>query len=152
MKRAISVRKMEKGQSLVEFAFGVVFLLILVTGIVDGSRAFFTYMAIRDAAQEGAIYAAVNPSDVGGIQTRVRDSSNMLTGLGTKLTITVTPTVSGKYCAGVTGTTTHGIKVRVVYANFPLTMPIFGALIGAHNQSVPISAEAIDTILIPMCQ
>lgn len=152
MKRKITVQANEKGQSLIEFAFGMVFLLILVTGIFDASRAFFTYMAMRDAAQEGATYAAVNPSDVGGIQTRVRDSSNMLTGLGTKLTITVTPTVSGKYCAGVTGTTTHGIKIRVVYANFPLTMPIFGAVIGAKNQSVPISTEAIDTILIPICQ
>lgn len=151
MKRVVSVRTKEKGQSLIEFAFGMVFLLVLVTGIFDASRAFFTYMAMRDAAQEGALYGAVNPSDTGGIQSRVRDSSNMLTGLGTKLTITVTPTVSGKLCAGITSSVTHGIKVRVVYANFPLTMPIIGELIGATNQSVPISTEAIDTILIPKC-
>jgi len=42
----------EKGQSLVEFAFGLVILMILISGIVDLGRAFFTYMALNDAAQE----------------------------------------------------------------------------------------------------
>lgn len=53
----------EQGQSLVELALSLVLLLTLLAGLVDFGRAFFTYVALRDAAQEGAAYASViNPS------------------------------------------------------------------------------------------
>ena len=45
----------EKGQSMMEFAFGMVFLLIMLAGIVDGGRALFTYMALRDGVKEAAL-------------------------------------------------------------------------------------------------
>ena len=51
--------KKESGQSLVELALSMTLLLILLAGVVDLGRAFFTYIALRDAAQEGASYAAV---------------------------------------------------------------------------------------------
>ena len=38
----------EQGQSLVEMAVALVMLLLLVGGIVDIGRAYFTYMAMRD--------------------------------------------------------------------------------------------------------
>ncbi|MFC1879838.1 TadE/TadG family type IV pilus assembly protein, partial [Chloroflexota bacterium] len=60
-------RSGQDGQSLVEFAVALVFLLLLIAGIVDVSRALFTYMALRDAAQEGALYGSTNPLDTGGI-------------------------------------------------------------------------------------
>lgn len=139
----------ERGQSLLEFALILPILLLLVAGIFDAARALFTYMAMREAAQESAAYASVNPSDSIGIDFRARDATNLLQGLGTNMTVTVTPSVSGKFCAGVTGATTHGITVRLDYPNFPLTMPFIGQVIG--SQTVSISAEAIDTILIPKC-
>ena len=49
----------ESGQSLMELALSMTVLLILLAGVVDLGRAFFTYIALRDAAQEGASYAAV---------------------------------------------------------------------------------------------
>lgn len=139
----------ERGQSLVEFAIVLPILLLLLAGTFDAARAFFTYMAMREAAQESAAYASVNPSDTVGITFRARDATNLLQGLGTNMAVTVTPTVSGKFCAGVTGTATHGIRVRLNYPNFPLTMPFIGQVIG--RQTVSISTEAIDTILIPKC-
>ena len=48
----------ENGQSLVEFGVSVVILLILSAGVVDAGRAFFVYMAMRDAVQEGALFGS----------------------------------------------------------------------------------------------
>ncbi|MFM8322002.1 MAG: TadE family protein [Chloroflexota bacterium] len=140
----------EKGQSLVEFAISLVMLLVLLAGAVDGGRALFTYLAMRDAAQEGATFASINPASTSAIEQRVRNSSNLLSSLGGSLIVTVTPTVTGKLCAGRAGAVDFGIEVRLDYPNFPLTMPFIGMFVGSNN-TVPISAEANDMIIIPKC-
>jgi Flp pilus assembly protein TadG len=153
-----------RGQSLVEFAFGLVMLLFLVVGIVDGTRALFTYMSLRDAAQEGALYGSTAPFiDSGGspvlnpeIETRTRQSSSLVESLASDVDVLVelidkatgnTFTVATRTpCLG------DGIRVRVSYDNFPLTMPLIGELIGAGGDyTVPISAWVTDTILVPPC-
>ena len=64
----------EKGQSLVEFALVLVFLLSLLAGIFDLGRAFFAYIIIRDAAQEGAVFGSIAPkSDLTGFEVAVID-------------------------------------------------------------------------------
>lgn len=145
MNRPTEVSCSEQGQSLVEFAACLVILLVLLAGIVDGGRALFTYMSLRDAAQEGALFGSTNPTAVAAIESRVRNSSNLLQSLssdpGANTTINVT--VVGSACTG------GGITVRVNYTNFPLTMPFLGVLIG--NQTVGISASVTDTILSPAC-
>ncbi len=138
----------EQGQSLVEFAVSLVIILILLAGIVDAGRALFTYMALRDAAQEGALYGSIDPQSVtetcpgsNPIVTRVCHASDMVQGFGGNIQVQVT--VSGAACTG------GAITVRVTYASFPLTMPFIGIFVGA--QSVPISATITDTILAPAC-
>lgn len=135
----------EKGQSLVEFAFSIVILLLLVSGTVDLGRALYTYMGLRDAAQEGALYASINPTQQDEIESRVRHSSNLLQSISAdeSANTNVQITVLGDAC------TNNAIKVRVAYANFPITMPFLGTLIG--NQSIGLSAEVTDTILSPSC-
>ena len=54
----------EGGQSLVEFAFALPVLLILLLGVLDVGRMYFTFLAIQNAAGEGALYAAINPKCV----------------------------------------------------------------------------------------
>jgi Flp pilus assembly protein TadG len=44
----------DSGQALVEFALVAPILLLLVLGIVDFGRAFYTYHVMVDAAREGA--------------------------------------------------------------------------------------------------
>jgi len=44
----------EHGQSMVELALTITILMILLAGVIDMGRAFFTYMAMRDAAQNPA--------------------------------------------------------------------------------------------------
>ncbi len=51
----------EQGQSLVEMALMMVILLTILSGVLDLGRGFFSFIAIQNAAGEGALYAAINP-------------------------------------------------------------------------------------------
>ena len=51
----------ERGQSLVEFALMLPILLLMLMGTLDLGRLYFAYVAIHNAAGEGALYAAINP-------------------------------------------------------------------------------------------
>lgn len=51
----------EHGQSLVEMTVGMVILLIIVMGILDLGRVYFTYLTLQDAAGEAALFLAVDP-------------------------------------------------------------------------------------------
>lgn len=54
--------KSERGQSLVELALGFTFILILLAGAINFGQAFFIWIALREATQEGAVYAATHPT------------------------------------------------------------------------------------------
>ena len=54
----------KNGQSLVEFALVLPFLLLLIFGFLDLGRAIYYYSAIGNAAREGARYASVRPMDL----------------------------------------------------------------------------------------
>lgn len=61
--RKRGLRLGESGQALVEFAIVAPMLLLLVLGIVDFGRAFYTYHVMIDAAREGARVAVIaNPT------------------------------------------------------------------------------------------
>ena len=133
----------EYGQSMVELAFSLVFLLILIAGVIDLGRAFFTHIALRDAAQEGALYGSIEAdtkSDA-DIAARVEDVLSDRVDPA-DLTVSVTPSLSSSSCAG------DSIQVTVSFDNFPITMPFLGAVIG---QQVDLSANVVDTILSPPC-
>jgi len=51
-----------RGQSLVEFAISLTFMLNLLSGAVYFGIGLFYYIAMRDAAQEGALFGAMNPT------------------------------------------------------------------------------------------
>ena len=133
--------KIEKGQSLVEFAFTLFVLLLLVVGIADLGRALYTYLSLRDGAQEGALYGSINPT--GDIVQRVYQSSDYVQDLGDAGDIAVNVTHDGSPCTG------EAITVRVTYSDFVITMPFLGTIVG--SQTIPISASITDTILAPAC-
>jgi Flp pilus assembly protein TadG len=132
----------ERGQSFVELAISLVILLLLVGGVVDLGRGFFSFMALRDSVQEGALYGSINPTLTQEIKNHVLDSSNMIPDMIGSDDITVT--VIGTACTG------NGIQVTATYSDFPITMPFMGAVLG--SQTIPISATITDTILSPACQ
>jgi hypothetical protein len=62
-KKSISMKNknIEKGQSLVEMTFGMIVLLMIVAGVLDIGRAYFTSVALEDAAGEAALYMSAYP-------------------------------------------------------------------------------------------
>jgi Flp pilus assembly protein TadG len=51
----------ERGQSIVEFALVLPLLLIVLLGLLDLGRVYYTLVALEDMASEGATYAAIHP-------------------------------------------------------------------------------------------
>jgi len=138
----------ERGQALIEFTISMVLVLVLLSGLVDFGRAVFAYMSLRDAAQEGASFGSVNPTETAAIEDRVFGSSDILQSLedqfGGSAPVTIQVNLSGDACLG------DEVEVVVSYEDFPLTMPFVGTFLG--KQSVDLSATAADTILSPGCE
>jgi Flp pilus assembly protein TadG len=134
--------KSERGQSLVELSISILILLVLLAGAVEFGMAFFQFVQLRDAAQEGALYGSINPADNSGIESRIRNSSNSPVNLNDTSAVAVTITlVDGAACEG------NGIEVRVSY-NHQVFMPFMSQIIGS---TVPLNATVTDTILSPVC-
>jgi len=146
MKQTI-FRNKEKAQSMVEFALFYMILLVLLSGVIDIGRAFFAYMALRDAAQEGATYASLFPADTSGVgngmEQRVRNSSNNPVDFSNN-DITVNAFPLGALCHG------SGIRIEVEWPNFPLLFPYWQIFTGINT--ISLHAEVTDTILRPPCE
>lgn len=146
-------KKTERGQSLVELAISLVVLLFLLSGIVEFGLAFFQFVQLRDAAQEGALYGSTKPSDVTGITDRIKGSSNTPIDLPTAITdgtVTVEIKVNG-YLSGTTDYDNracegNAIEVKVSYTHnvfMPFMCPVIGIC------TIPLNARVTDTILAP---
>jgi Flp pilus assembly protein TadG len=57
----IKARKSERGQSLVEMALTLPILLLILSGLIDLGRVYFTYVALEDVVGEAALYLSINP-------------------------------------------------------------------------------------------
>jgi Flp pilus assembly protein TadG len=66
-------RRTETGQALVEFTMILPIFLMLLFGLVDFGRGFYTWLLVTNAAREGARTAAVQ-SDAAAIDSRIYDS------------------------------------------------------------------------------
>jgi hypothetical protein len=133
----------ERGQSLTELAITLTILLTLMAGVLDIGRAYYTYLALRDAAAEGAAYGSFNPGDSGEIENRVRrESPPALGGMIDWNGATISSTVLGSPCRG------GGIEVSA-RINYTLLTPFIGAIAG--TQSLPLEATVVNTILSPAC-
>ncbi|MBN2147627.1 MAG: pilus assembly protein [Anaerolineales bacterium] len=152
MKRKTQHHTREQGQSLVELAVSLVIILYLLAGAIDLGRAFFTYSALRDAAQEGAAYGSVYPDDVDEIIKRTVFAANPsgdwdfntnlnLPRLFHQGEIDVNVQIIGAACLGNT------IQVTATYTQFPTGM--LAMVLG--TPTIPIRATINDTILQPTC-
>jgi Flp pilus assembly protein TadG len=132
----------ERGQSLVEMAISLTVIMLLLSGAVDFAIAYFSFSAMQDAAQEGALYGSINPTDAAGIESRVRAASTNPVNLADEEHVDVIVTLPGAACEG------NELSVNVVY-DYPISMPFIGAIIG--SQQIRLTASVTDTILSPMC-
>lgn len=134
-------RMKERGQSLVELAISLTVLLYLLSGAAEFGVVFFKYIQLRDAAQEGALYASLYPQDSAGIVARVRNSSNTPIDLTINDEFTgalVFPTFPTTDCVG------EGVKIEVRHRH-RIFMPFMPRLIGRTH--ILLNATVTDTIL-----
>jgi len=69
----------QRGQGLVELALVGLALALILAGVLDLGRAYFAYIAMADAAAEGAAYGAAFPDkSEGEIKDRVVGASGGL--------------------------------------------------------------------------
>lgn len=129
-------RPKPRGQSLVEFTLFLVLMLVLIAGAVDVGNALIVYTTLSDAAQEGANYGAIHPTDEAGIRAHVLDAAgNYLNQLDN---VQVQVTLHDAACAG------QRIVVRVsaeYHSIFPFTRMFL------PSGRVPMTARSSNTIL-----
>ncbi|HEX3103455.1 MAG TPA: TadE family protein [Terriglobales bacterium] len=53
-------RRLERGQSAIEFALTIVILVVLLVGMLELTMFVYTYSVLADAAKEGVRYAIVH--------------------------------------------------------------------------------------------
>lgn len=146
LRRPASHHKKEKGQALLEFAVSLVVLLIILSGVLDLGRLFFYYIAMRDAAQEGVVYAIVNPDHC----TQITDRTLAI--LSDDSGINVTITMNGQSCgsAGPSDACAgNTVVVDVQDPAFPIAMPFLSMFLG--RDSLDVHATVSGTILRPTC-
>src|SRR5688572_28961425 len=56
-----TLRKVARGQSLVEVALSMPILLLVLCGLIDLGRVYFTHVALEDIAGEASLYLSINP-------------------------------------------------------------------------------------------
>jgi len=118
------LRCSDRGQSLVEFALVLPFLLLVLMGIFEFGRIWMTVNVITSAAREGARVAAVTAPDVAAAKAAV---NNVLSGGHvTGATITV---------SGPSGANEVSVTVTVNYT--PMTV---GLIPGLHAMALTRSA------------
>lgn len=132
----------EKGQSLNELALIMTFLLLLFSVSIDLGWTFFTYVELQDAAQEGAVFAAICP-EVDQIRAHVRSSATQPIDLQTALS---DAQISVDFPEGIQ----FNRKVHVsVTLQHEIMVPFLGTLIG--SQHYPVTADATTTLLRVQC-
>ena len=142
--------KSSRGQSLIELAISLMILVFLLSGAVEFGIAFFQFIQLRDAAQEGALYGSLNPpahagdaAKINAILNRAKFSSSSPIDLQTDPNVNITVTVTdGQYCEG------GSLQVTIIYPH-RIFMPVVPGLIG--SQTIPLTATVTDTILTPLC-
>ena len=133
-----------RGQSLVEFVLLLPVLLIILAGLLDLGRLYFAYVAVTDAAAEGAAYAALffpptestNCPPDSDICRAAREASAGLVQLD-QAEITVDCPTCPDPASG------DAVTVRVVYP-FTLVTPIVEAMVpGSVLDLEAIATQAI---------
>lgn len=144
----------QHGQSMAEVAISFSMLIFILSATVDIGRAFFAYIAIRDASQEGAAYGSLFPWDQAGIDAHVRASSTDPFDLSDLSTVSVgvyypvgseypgTGSIPDDLCAG------DSIRVIVNY-DLIFFMPLIDWIVPSGR--VLLTANMVNTVIYPPC-
>jgi Flp pilus assembly protein TadG len=133
-----------------ELAISVTLLLLILAGIVDLGRAFFTLMAMQDAAEEGVVYGVAFPRECTNIVNRVRyNLSSAVQPENTTVAVYIKNSSDEPLsCTSISSTEVVAGREMLIEVTqpFQITMPILGAITG---QTIPLKATANGVLLRP---
>jgi Flp pilus assembly protein TadG len=157
-------RKLARAQSLVEFAISLTVILLLLSGAVSFGMAYFSYVSLRDAAQEGALYESINGDATNGsltstelnaicarvqaVSTSPVNLSNFTCNPGSNAGNNINVQITGKPCEDPLNPGADAVTVFVSY-DYPILVPYVGAIIGSNT--IHLTANVTDAMLSPMC-
>lgn len=130
------MRKKEKGQSLVEMALLLPVLLLMLLGLLDFGRVYYAMVAMNDAAQEGAAYAAMHPNDPKIRERATAASTGLITIQPENVTVVLPPPDSLQAGAPVT---------VIVSYDFTFYTPVAQSFFG--DNTVTLQAQATNAII-----
>jgi len=119
------LRNKSPGQSLTELAISLPLLFMILLGVVDLGRLYYSYITITNAAREGARYGAANPS---AATTAIQDRAiNESSGSGVTLTRSnVTVSCPSGCVANQTLGQSNPIQVTVTFSFQMMTTYVLG--------------------------
>jgi Flp pilus assembly protein TadG len=132
----------EKGQAILEMAFALPILLILVLGIFDFGMALRSYVTITNATREGArlsIVACESSTDVTTVKARVvAYSSGLLS--ATNVSVDADDATTGNQdCSSTLPSGGHGVTVSATYT-YNMITPL-GNLVTALAGPITLSSS-----------
>jgi Flp pilus assembly protein TadG len=130
------MRPSTRGQALTEVLIVMPLLLVLIMGAIDVGRLLFASVALEEAAQEGALFAAYQPADENPIRDRVLSSTTANEVEGATVTVDCVATPA------------PGTIEVTVEADYPLITPIVSSMLGSP---VTLSATVIATNIQGTC-
>lgn len=117
VRRVWGAVRCSRGQTMIEFAFSIPVMLLLIFGLIDFSRAAYTAAVVQWAAQEGARAGIIDLATVDSITQAIEDR---LVGLDAEQAgIEVTPSIDGST-----------VEVQVTYP-FEFVTPMIAELAGS---------------------
>lgn len=160
-KRLFIQRRSERGQAFMEMAISLIFLLILLSAVIDLGWAFYTIIALRDAAQEAASYGSMKPcfkdasgtnqANTANIKLRLQQSATSPLKMSdipdSNIEISVVDSAGNPVALPYDYGQIVRVKVTVLHK---IMTPFVGAFIG-NNWEYPLSVTVSDTILQTKC-
>ena len=123
----------QRGQGMVELAIILPLLLTVLLGTIDLGRAFYTYVALTNAAREAARYAAVNDTNASITQVRQEFTAG-------------SADLSGCAAGSLTFAASGGGRGNAYTVNvgcrFTLITPFIAAVVGATGNQLTIRSTA----------
>jgi len=127
--------KAEDGNNLIEYALVFMFFMSMVLGIVDFSRALYTYHFLSNAAREATRWAAVNGAACGPQTPSNPAGDNSCNGIGGMNNGTASESDIQNYVASITP---PGVNPNPPYLKTAASWPGTGACAGLKNPGCPV--------------
>ncbi len=144
MFRRGSIKKSERGSTLVEFSIGATVFLMAMFSVIEFGRGLWVHNALADAARRGARYAVINKaSDVAAVKNIVvyGDAAG-----GTKPLVDNLTTSNVNVSYSGFGLSEGTATVSITNYKFNFVVPIVKTSISMPNYSTTLTSESAGLI------